>query len=220
MKIFFQYGSSSTALSVGGIRQQFSLEENIQMSLFGADFIRNSKEYLGPDIDLNFTPYGYLLLASEESAETLNQNSMLQNELGARNEILTKTKLQRKFPWLNTDGIALGCHGLEKEGWFDPWALLMGFKRKAIQNGTHYINGEVIGFERSKQADLVMQGVEEGSYKRLDKVIVKLPNGELRTIKFAMCVLAAGAQSGKIARMAEIGMGAGMLSVPLPVEPR
>jgi FAD-dependent oxidoreductase domain-containing protein 1 len=28
-------------MSVGGVRQQFSLPENIQMSLFGAEFLRN-----------------------------------------------------------------------------------------------------------------------------------------------------------------------------------
>lgn len=111
------YKQASTPLSVGGLRQQFSLVENIQMSLYGADFIRNVKEHLGDNVDVNFTPYGYLMLATEQSAEDLKRNSRLQNELGARNEILTARRLKEKFPWLNTDGIELGCHGLEKEGW-------------------------------------------------------------------------------------------------------
>jgi len=38
-------------------------------------------------------------------------------KLGAKNELLTAEKLKQKFPWLNTNGIALGCHGLENEGW-------------------------------------------------------------------------------------------------------
>jgi hypothetical protein len=38
-------------------------------------------------------------------------------KLGAKNELLTPVKLKQKFPWINTDGIALGCHGLENEGW-------------------------------------------------------------------------------------------------------
>ena len=32
--------------------------------------------------------------------------------------------LQRRFPWLSIDGVALGCVGERSEGWFDPWALL------------------------------------------------------------------------------------------------
>ncbi|XP_069691769.1 FAD-dependent oxidoreductase domain-containing protein 1-like isoform X3 [Periplaneta americana] len=116
-----QYAESSTALSVGGLRQQFSLEENIKMSLFGADFLRNIKQYLGIEghdaPDVCFTPFGYLLLATEKGAQQLEENSNLQKKFGARNELLTPVKLKEKFPWINTDGIALGCHGLENEGW-------------------------------------------------------------------------------------------------------
>lgn len=36
-----QYSRASTVLSAGGIRQQFSLRENIQMSRFSANFLRN-----------------------------------------------------------------------------------------------------------------------------------------------------------------------------------
>lgn len=39
--VFPQYSQASTGLSVGGIRQQFSLPENIQLSLFSVSFLRN-----------------------------------------------------------------------------------------------------------------------------------------------------------------------------------
>lgn len=217
---YLQYKTASTPLSVGGLRQQFSLEENIQMSLYGADFIRNSKEHLGDDIDLNFTPYGYLMLATDQSAETLQRNSKLQNELGANNEILSARKLKEKFPWLNTNGIELGCHGLEKEGWFDPWALLCGYRRKALEFGAHYVNGEVVDFEFKNQPDMVIEGVDPGSYEGLERLIVKMPDGEIKAIKFAICIIAAGPQSGFVSKLAKIGTGKGMLSIPLPVEPR
>lgn len=102
------YSKASTALSVGGLRQQFSLEENILMSLHAVDFFRNAKQYLGDHVNLNFVPHGYLFLATEEGAEQLKTNSILQNRLGAKNIILSKKKLKSRFPWLNTDGIALG----------------------------------------------------------------------------------------------------------------
>jgi len=121
------------------------------MSVYAAEFIRNINEHLsipgGPPIDLGFHPYGYLILASEPNAETLIQNSKLQNSLGAKNIILTADKLKRTFPWLNTDGVAAGCLGLEKEGWFDPWALLCALKNKAIYLGAKYVNAEVKAFQ-------------------------------------------------------------------------
>lgn len=106
--VFLQYSQASTSLSVGGVRQQFSVEENIEMSLYAADFLRNIKEHLGDEIDVNFTPHGYLMLASEEGAETLMKNSTLQNQMGAKNKILTANKLKSRFPWINTEGIAVG----------------------------------------------------------------------------------------------------------------
>ncbi|KAL5285254.1 FOXRED1.2 family protein [Megaselia abdita] len=200
------YKQASTVLSVGGLRQQFSLAENIQMSLFGADFMRNYKQYLGDDVDLNFSPHGYLILASEEGAQQLTKNSKLQNELGAKNELLVAKNLKAKFPWISTEGIALGCYGLEKEGWFDPWALLMGFKNKAKEMGAQFVDAEVDGFA-CKDNDL-------------NEVNIRMENGDRKSIKFNQCILASGAKSGDIGRMANIGTGSGVLSVPIPVEPR
>lgn len=214
------YKDASTPLSLGGLRQQFSLVENIQMSLYGSDFIRNIKEHLGDDVDVQFCPYGYLMLASEESAETLKRNSRLQNELGARNEILTAKRLKERFPWMSTEGIELGCLGLEKEGWFDPWLMLYSLKKRAIEYGAHYLNAEVVGFDFKKHEDLIVEGVDIGTYEALDRVIVKMPDGSVEPIKFGMCVIAAGAQSGNVAKLARIGTGSNMLSVPLPIEPR
>lgn len=214
------YKEASTPLSLGGLRQQFSLVENIQMSLYGADFIRNIKDHLGDDVDVNFNPFGYLTLATAEEADALKSKSRLQNELGAKNEILTAKRLKEKFPWLNTDGIELGCHGLEKEGWFDPWSLLYNFKKRAIETGAHYVNGEVVGFEFKAQPDMLAEGVEAGTYESIDRAIVRMPDGSIEPIKFGICVIATGAQSGKTAELARIGHGPGVLKIPLPIEPR
>lgn len=141
---------------------------------------------------------------------------------------------------MNTEEVALGCYGLENEGWFDPWSLLNSLKKRSIQLGAEYVEGDVEGFEFKDQPDMHMTGVE-GVYKGLDSLNVnfkyyfcyaayldvrkknlqvKLPSGETRSIKFGIAVIATGPNSGKVARMARVGMGEGLLSVPLPVEPR
>ncbi|KAK5646633.1 hypothetical protein RI129_005097 [Pyrocoelia pectoralis] len=214
------YSQCSTVLSVGGLRQQFSLPENIQMSLFGADFLRTLKKRFGPDADVYFTPNGYLMLASEHGAQQLLDNAKLQRELGAVNKILTKSELKERFPWMEVSDVEAGCLGLEKEGWFDPWALLGLLKRGAIDLGTQYINGEVVGFNFDDQQDIIVDGQLSGTTQRLEEVQVKLPNGDIKPIKFAYCIIAAGAESGEVAKLAKVGNGAGMLTVPLPVERR
>lgn len=93
-------------MSVGGLRQQFSLPENIQMSLFGAEFLRTLKKRFGEEADVFFTPNGYLMLADERTAQQLVDNRNLQIELGAVNELLSKEQLKKRY-------IALHSHCFE-----------------------------------------------------------------------------------------------------------
>lgn len=189
------------------------------MSLFGAEFIRTVNRHLGvhelPPIDVSFRPYGYLLLATEEGATDLSQNSELQNSLGAKNMLLTPSKLKDLFPWISTDGLALGCLGLEKEGWFDPWALLCALKTKSLTLGVNYLQAEATGINCRKGINLAGEEILIP-----DNLVVRAPSGNEHEIKFSYLVIAAGAFSQKVAEMVKIGIGEDVLETPLPVEPR
>lgn len=114
-----------------------------------------------------------------------------------------------------------GCLGLEKEGWFDAWSLLMGYKHQAQRLGADYVDGEVIRFEFQRNETIQMQGIEPGTYESTNDVIVKVDDGTVRRIKFATCIIAAGANSGEVGRLARIGSGhCKLLDIALPVEPR
>lgn len=80
--MIFQYAKASTVLSCGGIRQQFSLKENIELSQFSAEFLRDIKEYLSvpeqPPPDINFNPSGYLFLATKDGADIMLKNHKAQ----------------------------------------------------------------------------------------------------------------------------------------------
>lgn len=218
------YSRSSTCLSVGGIRQQFSLPENIQLSMFSAQFLRNVKRNLSvldfDPPDIQFQPHGYLFLASEQGVEQMTKNLAVQEEYGAKVELLRPLELKQQFPWLNTDGIALGSHGLENEGWFDPWLLLTAFRRKAVSLGATYLNAELVSFNFGEVRNTVPSAVDEEYYRPVNHAIVKMPDGELREIQFAILVVAGGPHSGDIAKMLRIGSGPGLLQATLPVEPR
>ncbi|KAK4015385.1 FAD-dependent oxidoreductase domain-containing protein [Daphnia magna] len=219
------YTRASTVLSVGGLRQQFSLPENIEMSLYGAEFLRKSKKLLsgegleGPDVQ--FHPFGYLFLATEKGADQLIANHKLQTSLGAKIQLLSANKLKQKFPWINTDGVELASLGLENEGWFDPWSLLNGFRNKALEMGVEFVKAETVGFETQETIVPEQPGIgDSGCYHKLKRVHVRLHDGDIRTIDFSKCVMAAGAQSGKVSKLAGIGLGTGLLRNALPVEPR
>ncbi|XP_077162571.1 FAD-dependent oxidoreductase domain-containing protein 1 isoform X2 [Paroedura picta] len=221
-----QYTKASTVLSVGGIRQQFSTPENIKMSQFSANFLRSVNDYLGisnePPIDIQFNPMGYLFLASEEGAATLEENVKIQRTEGAEVSLLSPTQLKKKYPWLNTDGVALASHGLENEGWFDPWTLLNALRRKAMSLGVGQSLGEVMSFSCSSNQLVTEDGVDV-NFSRIVFVNVQLPDSiECFPIECSMVVNAAGAWSGRVAEMAGIGTGPpdSLTGIKLPVEPK
>ncbi len=145
------YTDGSTARSVGGIRQQFSTPENIEISKFGAAFFHSVSERLATEVerpDVSFREAGYLLLATPNGRAILEQNHVLQRAHGAEVVLLSRRRLERRFPWLNTSDLAAGSLGLAGEGWIDPFSLLMAFKRKAQALGAVYLQGEVVSLSR------------------------------------------------------------------------
>jgi glycine/D-amino acid oxidase-like deaminating enzyme len=190
------YERCSTGRSWGGVRQQFSTPENIRMSLFGVDFVRNVAGHLAVDGEIpnvGFREAGYLYLASEAGRAVLEENTALQAELGAATVLLDPTAIADRFPWLNVEGVAAATFGESGEGWVDAYALMQAFRRKAQAEGAVYRHDEAVGFERS------------GS--RLTGV--KLASGE--SMSAGYIVNAAGPHAGALARLADID---------LPVTPR
>ncbi|XP_063584342.1 FAD-dependent oxidoreductase domain-containing protein 1 isoform X8 [Pongo abelii] len=220
------YSQASTGLSVGGICQQFSLPENIQLSLFSASFLRNINEYLAvvdaPPLDLRFSPSGYLLLASEKDAAAMESNVKVQRQVGAKISLMSPDQLRNKFPWINTEGVALASYGMEDEGWFDPWCLLQGLRRKVQSLGVLFCQGEVTRFVSSSQRMLTTDD-KAVVLKRIHKVHVKMDCSlEYQPVECAIVVNAAGAWSAQIAALAGIGEGppGTLQGTKLPVEPR
>lgn len=140
------YRLAASALSAASIRQQFSSPVNIRISLHGIDFLRNIDRHLAvesevPSIDLH--EGGYLYLASAEGAAALAANQQVQAAEGADIALYAADMLRSKFSWLNVDDLACGTFGVSGEGWFDGWALLQAYRKKARSLGVEYRQGEV-----------------------------------------------------------------------------
>jgi len=140
------YARSSTALSVGGVRQQFSTTENIILSRFTAEFLASAPDLLaveGGAPDLGFVEGGYLFLATSAGMPTLQSNYAVQRSLGVDVVILEPQSLVERFPWMDVSDLAAGSLGLRGEGWLDPYSLLQGFRRKAASQGVAFLRDRV-----------------------------------------------------------------------------
>lgn len=190
------YAKSSTALSSSSIRHQFSNEINIKISQFGTQFIKSFGDYCAVDGDvpeLGFHENGYLYLVGENDKATLTENYQKQVALGSDMALLKPDDIKARFPWINTQGVAVGCLGLSGEGWFDSFGLMQGFKKKARSLGVDYINDEVAGLTRTGD--------------RIESV--QLKSGQ--TINCGYVLNAAGPRANQICQMADLS---------IPVVPR
>jgi glycine/D-amino acid oxidase-like deaminating enzyme len=183
------YMTASSALSAGSIRQQFTTVVNIRISQASLEFLRRAGDLLAvegesPQIDLN--EGGYLCLADAAGAPALRAAHAIQLGLGSDIVWLDRPRLAARFPWLEVSDLVGGTLGLSGEGWFDGYALLTAFARKARSQGADYRRGEVTGIE-----------VEDRRVTRL-----RLADGV--AIECGWAVNAAGPWARPIARLAGI----------------
>ena len=217
------YSFASSALSVGSIRQQFSLAENVRISQYGVEFIKELS--LDEECSVQFDPGGYAFLASSEAgADQLRKNVHVQRENGADIKLFGGGAAFREhFPWCQTDDIVeatLGSPG--QEGWFDPFTLTTVLRRRAAERGAIFVHGEARAIRTRHQGGGNSNVVESIVYEGADGNIGEISCGHTM-------VNAAGCWSKGVLELALAGEGQSSCSsasgsdtaeVLLPVVPR
>lgn len=183
------------------------------MSLYGRDFLRQANELLRVDddeVDVQFQEHGYLFLAASTAGkEQLVQNNKVQQSAGCTDiHLMGPSQLKQKFPWLNTNDIVLGSFGASGEGWFDPWALVHGLKRKCQSLGVKFIEGYPVRSFRDESTGSVLS------------VDVVEPNQNMTQYHVKHVVNAAGAHCSKVMELLAGKASGNVLQYPIPVEPR
>lgn len=188
------YEFASALRSSGGCRVQFTAPENIAMSLFSIDFIKNFEKTMtanGRPAPVDWVQGGYLFIVPPENLQALERNVAFQKSQGCVVDLLSPRELKDKFPSMHVDDLGGAAHTPE-DGWCDPNGLLWGFRRKAVELGAKFIEGKVVGAEASHN----------------QATSVTLDNAQV--IKATHFVNAAGAWSGQVA---------GLFGMNLPISP-
>ena len=188
------YEHSSTALSVGGIRQQFGTKVNISIARYSVPFYEKFDELMEvegerPHADLR--QRGYLFLGRKEKWPVMKKLHEFQRSQGVEVRLLKPHEILEIIPHINLEGVAGASFG-PRDGYVDPHGVLSGFVKKARFMGARYITDEAV--------NMVVKSNQIGG--------VKTRKGEW--IQSPIVVNAAG----PFAR--EVGMMAG---IDIPVDP-
>lgn len=192
-----RYEKCATAHTNSCIRQQFSNALNVQISQFGAQFIKGFREHMGSDPrvpDLSIHNFGYMYLANTDAfADTLRASHKVQVDAGAGTQLLSADDIKAAYPFYAVDDIKLGSINTVDEGYWDGGAVFEWWRRSARERGVEYIAGEVIGMSVSGGR---VQSVTLGS-------------GDV--VACGQVVNATGPRGAKTAKMA---------GIDIPIEPR
>ncbi|WP_244540347.1 NAD(P)/FAD-dependent oxidoreductase [Kaistia soli] len=186
------FQQAASALSAASIRQQFSSPVNIDMSLYGIEFLRAIGDTLSVENDRPFISLnegGYLFLATAAGTATLTENHALQSSRGADIVLFNPAELAERFPYLVLDDIAAGAFGATGEGWFDGYGLMQALRKRARSLGVETASATVteILTERGRAtgvrfadgatatADAVIIAAGTGARELLEDIGVPLP---------------------------------------------
>jgi FAD-dependent oxidoreductase domain-containing protein 1 len=188
------YEIAATPRGSGGIRQLFSLPENVAMTRHGLPFYECFDEIMAVDGEspaISFRRQGYLFVSDGGDAATMEANFRNQETLGVAADLLDGPALERLFPSIRADDVDIAVYS-PNDAWIDAYAALQGFRRKARSLGVTYLQDEVATAE-----------ITDGKVGA-----ILCASGE--RIEADLFVLATGAWSGEVGHL---------FGVDLPVEP-
>ena len=144
------YEFAATPRATGGIRQLFTLPENIRMSQYGHEVYGEFETLMaveGERAPIGFQRMGYLWLgAGKTDIDALMANWRVQSAHGVRVELLDRGGVQHRFPSMRVEDIDIAAFSPD-DGFLDPHGVLMGFRRKAASLGIEYRKDRVVDFE-------------------------------------------------------------------------
>lgn len=137
-------GAGSTGRNAGGVRHQFSSEQNVRLSIESIGMMERFEEETGFEID--FHQDGYLfLLSDEENFSQFQRNVEMQRRLGIEVDVLAPEEARRLAPGLEVEGVR-GATFCARDGIADPNGVTLGFAKAAQARGVEiYRETEVTG---------------------------------------------------------------------------
>jgi sarcosine oxidase subunit beta len=188
-------GSGSTAKAAGGIRQQFSSESNVRLSMYSVKFFEHFHERLElpPDAGgVDFRQVGYLfLLSTKEAFTTFERSAAFQQQLGLPVEVLTPEQVGSRWPWLKVSDV-VGATYCPTDGYGSPHEVTQAFASYARRQGASFVEGASVSAITRKGGRIMTVETSRGTFSP------------------GMVVGCAGAWSCELGRMA---------GVDIPVQP-
>jgi glycine/D-amino acid oxidase-like deaminating enzyme len=165
------YTQASTTLSMANVRIQFSLKENVQISLYTQQVLKNFEEDMaveGQKPKIYYRQEGNLFLVDAAEEASARRAFDMQKELGCRVHWWSPQTIKEHFPLYEPEKFIGGTFSPD-DGYIDAYAVLMGYKAKARSLGATYTQDEVVEIKKDQKR---VAGAELATLGRLNAAFV------------------------------------------------
>lgn len=139
------YSHASTTLSMSNARIQFSLRSNVRISQYAFEVLENFEQEMAVNDRKPCIAYrreGNLFMVDAEGRVAAENALNMQQDLGCDVKWWSPGQVRERFPLYNPERY-LGATFGPKDGHFDAYGVLMGYRAKAISMGAEFIHAEV-----------------------------------------------------------------------------
>jgi len=165
------YTQASTTLSMANVRIQFSLKENVQISLYTQQVLKNFEEDMaveGQKPKIYYRQEGNLFLVDAAEEAAARRAFDMQKDLGCQVQWWSPQTIREHYPLYEPEGFIGGTFSPD-DGYIDAYAVLMGYKAKSRSLGATYIQDEVVTIKKDQNS---VAGVELAAHGRLNATVV------------------------------------------------
>ena len=165
------YTQASTTLSMSNVRIQFSLKENVRISMYTKQVLKRFEEDMALEDQkpkIYYRQEGNLFLVDAEEETTARRAFEMQKDLGCQVQWWSPQTIKQHYPLYEPEKFVGGTFSPD-DGYIDAYAVLMGYKAKARALGATYIQDEVVKIKKTQKR---VAGTELAEHGNLDATFV------------------------------------------------
>jgi glycine/D-amino acid oxidase-like deaminating enzyme len=165
------YTQASTTLSMSNVRIQFSLKENVRISLYTKQVLKRFEEDMAVEDQkpkIYYRQEGNLFLVDVEEETAARRAFEMQKDLGCQVQWWSPQTIKQHYPLYEPEKFVGGTFSPD-DGYIDAYAVLMGYKAKARSLGATYIQDEVVKIKKTQKR---VAGTELAEHGSLDAAFV------------------------------------------------
>jgi glycine/D-amino acid oxidase-like deaminating enzyme len=165
------YTQASTTLSMSNVRIQFSLKENVHISLYTQQVLKRFEEDMAVEDQkprIYYRREGNLFLVDAAQETAARHAFDMQKDLGCQVQWWSPQTIKQHFPLYEPEQFVAGTFS-PGDGYIDAYAVLTAYKAKARSLGATYIEDEVVTIKKNQKN---VAGTELAALGRLNSALV------------------------------------------------